>query len=163
MNRQQFISYVEASGNALRRFLAALCCGNIPLADDLAQDTLLKAYLSCDGFHNPEKFKSWIYKIAYNNFLNSKRALRISDTLETLQQTKAPDVADASFRYEELYKALNNLPPHERSSILLFYMEGYSTREIAAIEDISEDAVRQHLSRGRNHLKKLLDPLNSQF
>ena len=156
MNRQQFISYVESSRNAVRRFLVALCCGDIALADDLAQDTFLKAYLSCEGFRDDSKFNAWIYKIAYNNFLNSKRTRHISVPLENAQEARAYENADTSFRYEALYAALNSLPPHERSSILLFYMEGYSTREIAAIEEISEEAVRQHLSRGRQHLKKLI-------
>ena len=68
----------------------------------------------------------------------------------------ADDDADRSFRYQELYAALNRLSDKERMSVLLFYMENYSIKEIAEIVDASESAVRQHLSRGRQHLRSLL-------
>jgi RNA polymerase sigma-70 factor (ECF subfamily) len=63
---------------------------------------------------------------------------------------------DSQFRHQELYTALNKLPDKERTSVLLFYMDGYSIKEIAELEETSQDAVKQHLSRGRNHLRVLL-------
>jgi RNA polymerase sigma-70 factor (ECF subfamily) len=60
---------------------------------------------------------------------------------------------------EELYDALAKLLDKERTSVLLFYMENYSIKEIADIADIlnsSQDAVKQQLSRGRNHLRGML-------
>ena len=59
-------------------------------------------------------------------------------------------------RVAPLYAALDRIPERERTSILLYYMEGYSVREISAIVEVSEEAVRQHLSRGRSHLRGLL-------
>lgn len=57
------------------------------------------------------------------------------------------------FEYQELYLALDSLSPKERSSILLYYLKGYTIKEISKITDCSEDAVKAHLSRGRKHLK----------
>ncbi len=61
-----------------------------------------------------------------------------------------------SFAYQDLNEALNRIPAKERTSVLLFYMQGYSIKEIAEIQESSQDAVKQHLSRGRNHLRGLL-------
>lgn len=156
MDRQQFIRYVECNQRAVRRFLTALCCGDTALADDLAQDTFVKAYLSCDSFREDSKFLTWIYRIAYNTFLNHRRSQQFTTGYEEATAISGNDNADSSFRYQALYTALNRLPGKERTSVLLHYMEGYSIKEIAVITESSEDAVKQHLSRGRTHLRGLL-------
>ncbi len=156
MTREQFISRVEATQKAFRRFLVALCCGDNALADDVAQDSYIKAYLSCDSFSNLDKFNAWIFKIGYNTFLNHKRGERLTVGIENASEISAHDNADSSFEFQDLYDALNELPAKERTSVLLFYMQGYSIREIAEIQETSHDAVKQHLSRGRTHLRGLL-------
>lgn len=156
MNREQFISHVEYTQKAFRRFLVALCCGDSQLADDVAQDSYIKAYLSCDSFDNTDKFRAWIFRIGYTTFLNHKRSEQtFSDYVEAGDIT-ADDTSDSSFKYQELYGALNRLTDKERTSILLFYMEGYSIKEVSIIIGASQDAVRQYLSRGRKHLRGLL-------
>lgn len=156
MTREQFIKHVEGTQKAFRRFLVALCCGDAALADDIAQDAYLKAYLSCDSFNNPDKFNAWIFKIGYNTFINHKRSERIFADYDEARNIMSADSTDSQFHYQELYTVLNKLPGKERTSVLLFYMEGYSIKEIAKIEETTQDAVKQHLSRGRNHLRGLL-------
>lgn len=156
MNREQFISHVEGTQGALRRFLVALCCGDSALADDIAQETYIKAYLSCDSIRDSSRFTAWIYRIAYNTFINARRAVRPTERVEAVADEVSSDVADDSFRYQELYNALDRLSGRERTAILLFYLEGYSIKEIAEIIDASQDAVKQQLSRGRAHLKDML-------
>ena len=156
MTREQFISQVEATQKAFRRFLVALCCGDSQLADDVAQESYIKAYLSCDTLTSSEKFNSWLFRIGYNTFINHKRSERIFAGYDEASTVVAPDATDAAFRYQTLYAALNKLPDKERTSVLLFYMENYSIKEIAAIEEVSVDAVKQHLARGRNHLRGML-------
>lgn len=156
MNREQFISHVEATQGALRRFLVALCCGDSALADDIAQETYIKAYLSSDSIRDEARFTAWIYRIAYNTFINARRAVRPTERVEAVADEVSGDVADDSFRYQELYNALDRLSGRERTAILLFYLEGYSIKEIAEIIDASQDAVKQQLSRGRAHLKDML-------
>lgn len=156
MTREQFISHVDATQRAFRRFLVALCCGDTALADDIAQESYIKAYLACDTFSNLEKFNAWIFKIGYNTFINHKRGERFTVDLDDAKDISAHDSADASFSYQDLYEALDKLPAKERTSVLLFYMQGYSVKEIAGIQETSQDAVRQHLSRGRTHLRGLL-------
>lgn len=158
MDRSRFTSLVKDSQKAFRRFLTALCCGNSDLADDIAQESYIKAYLSSDGLENPDKFKSWLYRIGYNSFLNKLRAEHPQADPSVLDSESSSVYADSSFRYQALYMALDRIPANERTAILLFYMEGYQTREIAEIIKMSEDAVRQYLSRGRAHLRSLLTP-----
>ena len=134
----------------------ALCCGDTELADDIAQESYIKAYLSCDSFSNIEKFNAWIFKIGYNTFINHKRGARLMVDIEDAKDISAYDSADSSFAYQHLYQALNMIPAKERTSVLLFYMQGYSIKEVALIQDTSQDAVKQHLSRGRSHLRGLL-------
>ena len=67
-----------------------------------------------------------------------------------------PTAADSSFEHQSLYLALRTLPPKERSAITLYYLSGYDIKEIAAITDVSEDAVKKQLSRGRDKLKEKL-------
>lgn len=157
MQREQFIKQVEGCQREFRRFLTALCCGDSALADDIAQESFMKAYLSCEGLNDSAKFKSWIYRIGYNSFLNHVRSVRLTVGYEEAKMIRAEERADGFSKYEELYAALDKLPPSERTSILLYYIQDYSVKEIAEIIDVSEAAVRQHLSRGRNHLRGILE------
>lgn len=125
MTREQFISNVEATQRAFRRFLVALCCGDAALADDVAQESYIKAYLSCDSCSDTAKFNAWIFKIGYNTFINHKRGERLTVGYEDAKEVTAHDSADASFAYQDLYDALNRIPAKERTSVLLFYMQGY--------------------------------------
>ncbi len=157
MNRRQFISEVKGTQKAFRRFLVALCCGNTQLADDIAQESYLKAYLGCESVSDAGKFKAWLFKIGYNTFLDSGRRRPV----QTTDYGEAAEVAsslssDGSFKYQELYRALDLLSEKERMSILLFYMEGYAIKEISEITGASPDSVKQYLSRGRYHLRSLL-------
>ncbi|MBR5053100.1 MAG: RNA polymerase sigma factor [Bacteroidaceae bacterium] len=156
MNRETFISYVEREQEALRGFLLALCCGRKDEADDLAQDALVKAYLSCAGYQEKGKFRSWLFKIAYNTFLNHKASLKTMISIDDARVQALPLGGDEGGLDHDLYLALGTLPPKERSAITLFYLNGYSIKEIATITDTSGDAVKKQLSRGRDKLKERL-------
>jgi RNA polymerase sigma-70 factor (ECF subfamily) len=135
----------------------ALCCGDSQLADDIAQESYIKAYLACDTCCDHDKFGAWLYRIGYTTFLNHKRSEKITAGYDEARHIASADSTDSVFRYQELYSALENLPAKERTAILLFYLEGYSVKEVADIVDASQVAVRQQLSRGREHLRKLLE------
>ncbi|MBR5674205.1 MAG: RNA polymerase sigma factor [Muribaculaceae bacterium] len=156
MTRDVFIAHVEREQEALRGFLLALCCGNKSDADDLAQDTLVKAYLSLTGFQDKGRFRSWLFKIAHNTFLNHMARQRTTESIDEARTLVSNTAADSSFEHQDLYMALRALPPKERSAITLFYLNGYSIKDIAKITDASEGAVKTQLSRGRDKLKAKL-------
>lgn len=156
MTRDVFITHVEREQEALRGFLLALCCGKKDDADDLAQDALVKAYLSSAGYQDKGKFRSWLFKIAYNTFLNHKASLRCTESIDEARALVSSAYADSEFEHQDLYLAMRTLPPKERSSITLFYLNGYNIKEISTITDTSEDAVKKQLSRGRDKLKEKL-------
>lgn len=153
MSREQFIQLISDEQEALRGFLLTLCCGHKDDADDIAQDTLVKAYLASTGYQDKGKFKSWLFKIAHNTFLNHKAAQRIYESIDEARTFAGTSATDAKYVYQDLYLALSTLPPKERSAIVLFYLDGYSVREISKMTDTNEEAVKKQLSRGRDKLK----------
>lgn len=160
MTRARFVELVKCEQEALRRFLLTLCCGNKDDADDLAQEALIKAYLSLDSFRDEGRFKAWLCKIAYNTFISSKvrkfessRIASIDEAAGIADNSLAPD---RKYKYQELYAALGRMKPKERTALVLFYMNDYSVKEISMVVESSEAAVRQQLTRGREHLKKYI-------
>lgn len=157
MDQRQFTYCVESNQRAVRRFLTALCCGDAALADDLAQDAFIKAWLGRDSLRDAESFGPWIFRIAYNTFVSHRRANTVPTEPEAAaERLSGAERADGAFDHQELYGALGRLSARERSAILLHYMQGYDIKEIAAITGSTADAVKQQLLRGRQHLKRLL-------
>ena len=156
MDRSTFENLVLGTQEALRRFLTALCCGDASLADDIAQESYISAYLMLDDLRDPSRFAAWLHRISYDHRDPHRRPARPSAALDGAADMIAPGKADDAFRYEPLYSALAQLSDKERNAILLHYLEGYSVRETADITGDSADAVKQQLSRGRHHLKHLL-------
>lgn len=164
MTREEFITLVKREQGALRGFLLALCCGNRDDADDLAQDALVKAYLTISGYQDQGRFRSWLFRIAFNTFLNHRASGHDADSIDDPEAAigqeatalTSSDGADSGFEHQDLYLALRTLPPKERSAITLFYLNGYSIKEIASITSDSEDAIKKQLSRGRDKLKQRL-------
>ncbi len=142
----------------MRRFLLALCCGDQMEAEDIAQEAMVKAYIASDRFVERHKFSTWLFKIAYNTFLDHKRRARNYETdIEEAVQVADTARTDDSFAYQDLYEAISKLPIKERTSILLFYINGYAVKEIAKITGSTQIAVKQHLSRGRSKLRQILE------
>lgn len=158
MTVARFVELVSVEQEPLRRFLLALCCGNRAMSEDIAQETMIKAYLAVEKFDEKVRFSTWLTRIAYNTFIDWKRKDKYAlQPIDETIQVMGEGSADSQFDYQELYTALDELPPKERSAILLFYLQGYAIKEIANIIDSSEDAVKKQLSRGREHLKKLIE------
>ena len=156
MTREQFVQMVKSEQEALRRFLLALCLGNKDEADDIAQETLIKAYISLDDYDERGRASLWLRRIAYTTFLNATKARgrRHTASLDSCLSETSDATADEAFRYQDLHEALGALSEAERTSIVMHYMEGYKTCEVAGVTGQSEAAVRKQLQRGREELRR---------
>ena len=159
MSPERFIDLVRAEQESLRRFLLALCGGDSQEADDIAQDALVRAYVASGSFLGLSKFSTWLFRIAYNCYIDRYRKIK-PETIQpdSPQALNIPstDETDAAFKYQQLYMALDQLPEKEKASIILHYFEDRSIKEIASILEIPPGTVKYYLSIGRNHLKDLL-------
>ena len=156
MTPARFIEQVASEQEPLRRFLLMLTSGNRVDAEDIAQESLIKAYLASGRFEEKVKFRTWLFKIAYRTFLD--RAKGSKPAVEPLdERLEGGDAADEAFRYEALYQAITRLPEKSRAAVILYHLEGYTMADIAIITHSNPLAVRQRLSRGLRQLKNILD------
>jgi len=157
MTGERFISHVREEQEPLRRFLLALCNGDGALADDIAQDALVRAYVASGSFLGLSKFSTWLFRIAYNCYIDHCRKTRTEQVpVEAAAGIVSSDASDAGFRYQQLYQAMDRLPDKEKAAIALFYFEDRSIKEISAILEIPQGTVKYQLSMGRQHLKKFI-------
>ena len=154
MDREEFIHAVSGEQEPVRRFLLSLCNGDSFTADDIAQDTMLKAWMAADLFCGKSKLSTWLFRIAYNTWCDRKyvSCTENIDTKETLSKADENSPEDR-FRYEPLYQAISELNPREKAAILLFYMEDKDIKEISSIMHIPAGTVKSLLSRGRAKLR----------
>lgn len=171
MTKAQFIEMVAREQEPLRRFLRGLCGGDGFRADDIAQEALLKAYLSFERFEGRARFSTWLFRIAYNCFYDNGRRASKDDGIpldgggasgdDAVARARAVSddgaEADRRFEHQRLYMAIGSLDRQEQAVILLFYMEEKSIKEIEAITGMPSGTIRSHLSRGRKHLKSFLE------
>jgi RNA polymerase sigma-70 factor (ECF subfamily) len=144
-------------------------------AEDLVQETYLKAYRSFATFTEGTNLKAWLYRILTNTYINSYRAAKrrpeISDVEDVedlyLYRRLAPvdghdpgrsaeDVALDSFTDEQVKAAIESLPDIFRIAVLLADVEGFSYKEIAEITDVPIGTVMSRIHRGRRALQKAL-------
>jgi RNA polymerase sigma-70 factor (ECF subfamily) len=144
-------------------------------AEDLVQETYLKAYRAFDSFQEGTNLKAWLYRILTNTFINSYRAKKrrpdesdIDDVenlylyrrLGGLEGASAGRSAEEEvldhFTEAEVKDAIESLPEQFRMAVLLGDVEGFSYKEIAEILDIPIGTVMSRLHRGRRALQKRL-------
>jgi RNA polymerase sigma-70 factor (ECF subfamily) len=159
MTQERFLDLVRVEQESLRRFLLALCGGDAFLADDIAQDALVRAYVASGSFLGLSKFSTWLFRIAYNCYVDHQRKPRLETVSSYTKQAlsvPAADETDSGFGHQRLYQALESLPEKEKASIVLHYFEDRSIKEISSILQIPQGTVKYYLSTGRNHLKYIL-------
>jgi RNA polymerase sigma-70 factor, ECF subfamily len=148
---------------------------NPPDAEDLVQETYLRAYRGFHGFQDGTNLKAWLYKILTNTFINIYRAKKrrpeqvdLDDTedfylyrklggLEAVESQRTPETEVLDQMPETVVKdALEALPEQFRMAVLLADVEGFSYKEIAEITDVPIGTVMSRLHRGRKQLQKRL-------
>jgi len=146
---------IEAAVPALRRYARALT-RNRELADDLVQDTLVRALRSEHLFHGGD-IRSWLYTILTNLNRNRLRALARRPALQAIEDNDAADVAGPEAGARDIERALASLVEDQRSALLLVVLEGLSYREVAQVQGVPIGTVMSRLARARLQIKAYLD------
>lgn len=144
--------------------LAYSATGSLSQSEDLAQDTFVTAWKQLADLREPEKLRAWLCGIARNlihNWLRKqgREPSRHAEPLEEISESLSPEPlpGDQAISKEEeaiLWRSLEHIPEIYRESLVLFYREHQSIETVAANLDLSEDAVKQRLSRGRKLLQE---------
>ncbi len=159
----------DAFGKIVSRYQSLLCSlayssvGDLNHSEDIAQEAFVEAWRKLDTLKEPEKLKAWLcgilrFKVSHFRRKEANQPVRNADELEEDRghESKDTKTEDAVIRNEEqvlLWEAMENVPDTYREALVLFYREDRSTKQVAADLDLSEDAVKQRLSRGRKLLQ----------
>ncbi len=167
-NREIFERETQAQLDTLYRFAVLLAHDPIH-AEDLVQDTMLKAYRSWHQYRLGSNMRAWLLTILRNTFINDyRKALpggRLADVTEMERYTIFEDVqpADPEDQFfeqiidEDILAAIDALPLGFRETLLLNAMESLSYGEIAKITKVSIGTVKSRLCRARRALRSQLD------
>jgi RNA polymerase sigma-70 factor (ECF subfamily) len=146
---------VEAAIPALRRYARALT-RDAETADDLVQDTLVRALRSDHLFHGGEA-RVWLYTILTNLNRNRLRSLSRRPTLISIDENDAADMAGPEAGSRDIERALDGLAADQRHALLLVVLEGLTYREVAEVQGVPIGTVMSRLARARVQIKAYLD------
>lgn len=160
----------EAFGVIVNRYQSLICAitysstGDINLSEDIAQETFLAAWNSLGELRNPTKLRAWLCAIARNLVKQSFRR-RKNDISEYAMSIEANDQTIPAVQKDQkhiidkekqeiLWQNLEKIPDTYREPMILYYREQQSIKKVSELLDLSEDAVKQRLFRGRKMLKQ---------
>jgi RNA polymerase sigma-70 factor (ECF subfamily) len=155
----EFHRLVEQEIPRLRRYARALA-RNADRADDLVQDTLVRAIAKAHLWQPGTDIRAWLFTIMHNQNVNEvRRAIRDHANVDVEECAKLAATTDptVSRQLRELERALAQMLEEQRQVILLVGLEGMSYEDAAAILNVPIGTIRSRLSRGRESLRKLLD------
>ena len=165
LDTEELRAAVSDTGGAVRRFLFGMC-GDWHVAEDLAQESLLKAWRSRASFNGRANVRTWVFAIARNAWIDHLRRQRTRGVEETMDQalaiasTAPGPVASASGREftAQMALALTSLPPEQREALAMRESDGLTFIEIARLLDLPVATVK---SRVRYALTKLANELRA--
>lgn len=138
-----------------------LCCqmvGDREQANDLAQETFIKAYLRLREYRGSGQFRSWLCRIASRTCLDYLRSVKGKQWLPLEEQMIGTDEDPLdAVRRDDIKQAISQLPPHYRAVMGLRHQEGFSYQEIAQALGLPLATVKTHLSRARALLRRRLE------
>lgn len=159
-DREAYGTLMQLHHGKVRAFLIRLCHHHA-LADDLAQDTFVSAFEKLDTFKGSGSFSGWLFRIAYNKFLqrmkDETRREEITMTYGIESEVHTEFYEDMSANQIDLEYAMRSLKPEQAAAISLCHSYGYSHREAADILDIPVGTVKTNILRGKTELRTLLN------
>ncbi len=152
--RQGLISFLPN----LRAFAIALC-GDADRADDLVQDTMLKAWNSLDTFEEGTNLRAWLFTILRNTYFSECRRRRREvpdDSGEYVAQLCVPPAQDGCVDAQDVLRALSKLTDDQREALILVGAEGFAYEEAAMICGCAVGTIKSRVNRARNRLSEVL-------
>lgn len=152
-NRQAFGQLVVMYRPVVMSFLLNITHGDASLSDDLAQETFIKAYSNVRNFRGLSSFKTWLYRIAYNEYISNMRKQR------DVGMDELPDIAagdDDDDRVDSVHEAIARLEDPIKAIVVLHYIEDQTIKDISKALDMPEGTVKVYLMRGRERIKKII-------
>lgn len=153
--------YIRQYGKRLYGLCLSLCANSFD-ADDLYQETWLKAVKSISQYDPSKEFEPWLTKICVNTYRNALRRLVRSPFMDfkTNEEKDAllrviPDTENPDYSF--LYEAIDHLPEKYRIAVILFYFQNMDVAATAHVMGIPEEAVKSRVSKARKLLKEVLD------
>jgi RNA polymerase sigma-70 factor, ECF subfamily len=136
-------------------------CRDAARAEDLLQDAFLQVHRSRHTYLPPRPVKPWIYAIARNVFLMSRRAASRRARHESIADEELPEIPvpaemERLADRRTLQRALAGMPPDRREAMLLHHVWGFSFREVGAVLGVSEAAAKLRAHRAVHRLRELL-------
>jgi RNA polymerase sigma-70 factor (ECF subfamily) len=142
----------------LRAFAHTLC-GNPDLADDLVQDTIVRALTASSQFTPGTNFKAWTFTILRNLYVNHLRRNRLRPIAvedEILCQYAVPARQEVNLELDDFRRALMQLPVEQREVLVLVGASGFSYEEAAAVCNCAVGTIKSRLSRARRQILDVL-------
>jgi len=142
----------------LRAFAVSLC-GNVDRANDLVQETLLRAWSHLDSFEPGTNMSAWLFTILRNHFRTEyrKRRREVEDADGGYaERLTTPEAQTGHIEFGELRKALNQLPTDQREALILVGASGFSYEEAAQICDCAVGTIKSRVNRARARLAEIL-------
>ena len=142
----------------LRAFGVSLC-GDRERADDLVQETLLKAWNHLDSFHEGTNLKAWLFTILRNTYFSERRKRRreVEDADGSYAATLATHPEQhGHMDMQDFRVALTRLPDDQREALILVGAAGFSYEEAAEISRCAVGTIKSRVNRARNRLADIL-------
>ena len=149
---------VLAAVPSLRAFAISLC-GNVDRADDLVQETLLRALANINSFQPGTNMSAWLFTILRNHFRSEyrKRRREVEDGDGSYAETlKSHPEQYGRVEFEEFRTALAKLPPDQREALVLVGASGFSYEEAATICECAVGTIKSRVNRARTRLSELM-------
>ena len=156
--KKRFMELYEPIHVRFEKFCKARAYGNFHFKD-LMHDALVVAYERFDSLKNDDAFLHFLFGITIRLLANENRkksAERLIDHQQAYNYSVESDRTDRQLEINQLYEAISRLPDIQKESIILFEISGFSIKEIAVLQESSEDAVKQRLVRSRKKLLELM-------
>jgi RNA polymerase sigma-70 factor (ECF subfamily) len=135
--------------------------GDPAAAEDCVQDAFVRAFAAWPRFKPERPAEAWLHQIAFNVAISYRRRAKLREVGEVLRRLGKPaigvDPADA-VAGSDIVHALSKLPPKVSSAFILRHYHGYTRRDVAALQKVSERMVGLRLEQARKHLAKWLGP-----